>query len=97
MVNSHQFYKWHSELEAGMKEDTEEKYKQYVQALAGHLEACDTILAEVDSTLGLFDQLQVGFSCPFGRRGQCGPHLFLGCSIKVTACTAMQVLGCSMS
>eukprot|EP00897_Mesotaenium_endlicherianum_P000101 jgi/Mesen1/10091/ME000074S09433 len=53
-----QFYKWHSDIEASMKLETEEKYRQYVNALTAHLRTCDQILSEVDSTLGLFTDLQ---------------------------------------
>lgn len=59
LLNSHQFYKWHSDLEAAMKSETEEKYRQYVDTLTSHVVTCDAILGQVDSTLSLFDDLQV--------------------------------------
>lgn len=59
LINSHQFYKWHSDLESAMKSETEEKFRQYVTALTLHLETCDSLLSQVDSTLSLFDDLQV--------------------------------------
>lgn len=58
LANSHQFYKWHTDLEVAMKSETEEKYRQYVNTLTGHLNTCDELLGCVDSTLGLFDDLQ---------------------------------------
>ncbi|CAI5498530.1 unnamed protein product, partial [Closterium sp. Naga37s-1] len=58
LVNSHQFYKWHSDLETAMKSETEEKYRQYVCVLETHLQTCDHILMQLDSTLAQFDELQ---------------------------------------
>ncbi|CAI6000927.1 unnamed protein product [Closterium sp. NIES-65] len=58
LVNSHQFYKWHSDLETAMKSETEEKYRQYVCVLETHLQTCDHILIQLDSTLAQFDELQ---------------------------------------
>uniref|UniRef100_A0A0D6R7B6 Conserved oligomeric Golgi complex subunit 3 n=1 Tax=Araucaria cunninghamii TaxID=56994 RepID=A0A0D6R7B6_ARACU len=58
LVNSHQFYKWFTDLESAMKSETEGKYRQYVNTLTQHLETCDQILFQVDSTLNLFDDLQ---------------------------------------
>lgn len=58
LLNSHQFYKWFTDLESAMKSETEEKYRQYVNTLTEHLKTCDRILYQVDSTLNLFDDLQ---------------------------------------
>ncbi|KAL3677978.1 hypothetical protein R1sor_020934 [Riccia sorocarpa] len=58
LLNSHQFYKWHKDLEAAMKSETEEKYRQYVNSLTGALQICDTLLGQLDSTLARFDDLQ---------------------------------------
>ncbi|KAJ7558438.1 hypothetical protein O6H91_04G039200 [Diphasiastrum complanatum] len=58
LLNSHQFYKWYSDLESSMKSETEEKYRHYENTLTGYLETCDGIFGQVDSTLGLFDDLQ---------------------------------------
>ncbi|GJP83624.1 hypothetical protein CLOP_g13752 [Closterium sp. NIES-67] len=58
LVNSHQFYKWHSDLETAMKSETEEKYRQYVCVLETHLQTCDHILMQLDGTLSQFDELQ---------------------------------------
>lgn len=56
--SQHQFYKWYTDLESAMKSETEEKYRQYVNTLTGHLETCDEILAHLDGTLARFDDLQ---------------------------------------
>ncbi|XP_024387285.1 conserved oligomeric Golgi complex subunit 3 [Physcomitrium patens] len=56
--SQHQFYKWFTDLESAMKSETEEKYRQYVNTLTGHLETCDEILAHLDGTLARFDDLQ---------------------------------------
>ncbi|GAQ88312.1 oligomeric Golgi complex component 3 [Klebsormidium nitens] len=56
--NTHQFYKWYSELESTMNFEMEEKYRRYVDTLTTHLKTCDDIMAQVDETLGLFDDLQ---------------------------------------
>ncbi|EFJ16218.1 hypothetical protein SELMODRAFT_116626 [Selaginella moellendorffii] len=54
------FYKWYSDLESAMKSETEEKYRQYVNTLTGHLNTCDGILEQqLDDTLLLFDDLQM--------------------------------------
>lgn len=58
LSSQHQFYKWHTDLESAMKSETEEKYRQYVNTLTGHLETCDEILAHLDGTLARFDDLQ---------------------------------------
>jgi hypothetical protein len=52
--NSHQFYKWHSELEAAMGRETEQKYRHYAGSLEGHLQTCDRILSQVNNNLNLF-------------------------------------------
>jgi hypothetical protein len=57
--SQHQFYKWFTDLESAMKSETEEKYRQYVNTLTGHLETCDEILEHLDGTLARFDDLQV--------------------------------------
>ncbi|PIA43266.1 hypothetical protein AQUCO_02000593v1 [Aquilegia coerulea] len=59
MVNTHQFYKWFSELESSMKSETEEKYRHYVNTLTERIETCDGILYQVDETLHLFNELQL--------------------------------------
>lgn len=58
LLNSHQFYKWFTDLESAMKSETEEKYRRYVNTLTQHLQTCDEILSQLDSTLELFDDLQ---------------------------------------
>ncbi|XP_057864087.2 conserved oligomeric Golgi complex subunit 3 isoform X1 [Cryptomeria japonica] len=58
LLNSHQFYKWFTDLESAMKSETEEKYRHYVNTLTQHLLTCDQILHQVDSTLTQFDDLQ---------------------------------------
>ncbi|KAH9290602.1 hypothetical protein KI387_034719, partial [Taxus chinensis] len=58
LLNGHQFYKWFTDLESAMKSETEEKYSQYVDTLTQHLQTCDRILHQVDSTLTQFDDLQ---------------------------------------
>eukprot|EP00976_Prorocentrum_cordatum_P090032 1187943-Prorocentrum_minimum.AAC.4 len=57
--NSHQFYKWHSELEAAMGKETEQKYLQYAESLEGHLQTCDQILAQVMPTASWIVKLQI--------------------------------------
>lgn len=59
MVNTHQFYKWFTELEASMKSETEEKYRHYVNTLTERIQTCDGILDQVDETLHLFNELQL--------------------------------------
>ncbi|KAI3667095.1 hypothetical protein L6452_42140 [Arctium lappa] len=59
LVNTNQFYKWFTELEAAMKSETEEKYQQYVSTLTERIQTCDGILQQVDETLDLFNELQM--------------------------------------
>ncbi|KAG0475949.1 hypothetical protein HPP92_012790 [Vanilla planifolia] len=58
LVNTHQFYKWFTDLESAMKSETEEKYRLYVNTLLERIQICDGILEEVDDTLNLFNELQ---------------------------------------
>ncbi|XP_021756744.1 conserved oligomeric Golgi complex subunit 3-like isoform X2 [Chenopodium quinoa] len=58
LVNTNQFYKWFTDLEAAMKSETEEKYRHYVDTLIQHIQTCDDILRQVDDTLELFNELQ---------------------------------------
>ncbi|KAJ0981003.1 hypothetical protein J5N97_009258 [Dioscorea zingiberensis] len=58
LVNTHQFYKWFTDLESAMKSETEEKYRLYVNTLVERIETCDGILQQVDDTLNLFNELQ---------------------------------------
>ncbi|XP_020593355.1 conserved oligomeric Golgi complex subunit 3 [Phalaenopsis equestris] len=58
LVNTHQFYKWFTDLESSMKSETEEKYRLYVNTLTEHIQICDGILEQVDETLNLFNELQ---------------------------------------
>ena len=55
--NTNQFHKWHSDLEAAMASEMEEKYKRYADLLNSHLSSCDSILGKVTRTLELFDLL----------------------------------------
>ncbi|KAL6519237.1 Golgi transport complex subunit 3 [Orobanche gracilis] len=59
LVNTNQFYKWFTDLEAAMKSETEEKYQHYVRTLTERIQTCDTILNQVDLTLELFNELQL--------------------------------------
>ncbi|KAL8233145.1 hypothetical protein R6Q57_002923 [Mikania cordata] len=59
LVNTNQFYKWFTDLEAAMKSETEEKYQQYVNTLTERIQTCDGILQQVDETLDLFNELQL--------------------------------------
>ncbi|KAJ0821205.1 putative oligomeric Golgi complex, subunit 3, cullin repeat-like-containing domain superfamily [Helianthus annuus] len=59
LVNTNQFYKWFTDLEAAMKSETEEKYQQYVNTLTERIQTCDGILQQVDETLDLFSELQM--------------------------------------
>uniref|UniRef100_A0A803M8V6 Conserved oligomeric Golgi complex subunit 3 n=1 Tax=Chenopodium quinoa TaxID=63459 RepID=A0A803M8V6_CHEQI len=58
LVNTNQFYKWFTDLEAAMKSETEEKYRHYVDTLIQRIQTCDDILRQVDDTLELFNELQ---------------------------------------
>lgn len=58
LQNSHQFYKWHGELEAARTAETEHKYRRYGEVLAGHLGTCGDLMGQVDATLAAFDSLQ---------------------------------------
>ncbi|KAI5674145.1 hypothetical protein M9H77_14509 [Catharanthus roseus] len=58
LVNTNQFYKWFTDLEAAMKSETEEKYQHYVNTLTERIQTCDGILYQVDETLELFNELQ---------------------------------------
>ncbi|CAI9097344.1 OLC1v1033743C1 [Oldenlandia corymbosa var. corymbosa] len=58
LVNTNQFYKWFTGLEAAMKSETEEKYQHYVSSLTEQIQTCDGILNQVDETLELFNDLQ---------------------------------------
>lgn len=58
LVNTNQFYKWFTDLEAAMKSETEEKYRHYVDSLTQRIQTCDDILRQVDDTLELFNELQ---------------------------------------
>ncbi|XP_047330170.1 conserved oligomeric Golgi complex subunit 3 isoform X2 [Impatiens glandulifera] len=59
LVNTNQFYKWFTDLEAAMKSETEEKYQHYVNNLTERIQTCDGILQKVDETLNLFSDLQL--------------------------------------
>ncbi|KAG8373876.1 hypothetical protein BUALT_Bualt11G0070900 [Buddleja alternifolia] len=65
LVNTNQFYKWFTDLEAAMKSETEEKYQHYVRTLTERIQTCDSILHQarysfiVDETLELFNELQL--------------------------------------
>eukprot|EP00268_Persea_americana_P062426 TRINITY_DN80025_c0_g1_i1.p1 TRINITY_DN80025_c0_g1~~TRINITY_DN80025_c0_g1_i1.p1 ORF type:complete len:782 (+),score=145.88 TRINITY_DN80025_c0_g1_i1:239-2584(+) len=59
LVNTHQFYKWFTELESAMKSETEEKYRHYLNTLTERIQTCDDILQQVDDTLDLFNELQL--------------------------------------
>ncbi|EIE20882.1 Sec34-domain-containing protein [Coccomyxa subellipsoidea C-169] len=58
LQNSSQFYRWHTELEAARTLETEQKYRNYADALKGHLTSCNHLLEKVDSTLQGFDTLK---------------------------------------
>ncbi|XP_068343562.1 conserved oligomeric Golgi complex subunit 3-like [Pyrus communis] len=58
LVNTNQFYKWFTDLEAALKSETEEKYRHYVDTLTERIQTCDGILGQVDETLELFNELQ---------------------------------------
>ncbi|URE08180.1 Sec34-like family [Musa troglodytarum] len=47
LVNTHQFYKWFSDLESAMKSETEEKYRLYVNTLVERVQICDEILQQL--------------------------------------------------
>ncbi|KAM7489703.1 hypothetical protein LguiB_027187 [Lonicera macranthoides] len=59
LVNTNEFYKWFTDLEAAMKSETEEKYQHYVNTLTERIQTCDGILQQVDETLDLFNELQL--------------------------------------
>ncbi|ONH97445.1 hypothetical protein PRUPE_7G190900 [Prunus persica] len=59
LVNTNQFYKWFTDLEAALKSETEEKYRHYVDTLTERIQTCDGILGQVDDTLDLFNELQL--------------------------------------
>ncbi|PSS24690.1 Conserved oligomeric Golgi complex subunit 3 like [Actinidia chinensis var. chinensis] len=59
LVNTNQFYKWFTDLEAAMKSETEEKYQHYLTSLTERIQTCDSILHQVDETLDLFNELQL--------------------------------------
>ncbi|XP_058215756.1 conserved oligomeric Golgi complex subunit 3-like isoform X4 [Rhododendron vialii] len=59
LVNTNQFYKWFTDLEAAMKSETEEKYQHYLTSLTERIQTCDGILHQVDETLDLFNLLQL--------------------------------------
>ncbi|KAM1178867.1 hypothetical protein ACFX13_018428 [Malus domestica] len=58
LVNTNQFYKWFTDLEAALKSETEEKYRHYLDTLTERIQTCDGILGQVDDTLELFNELQ---------------------------------------
>ncbi|KAM1587534.1 conserved oligomeric Golgi complex subunit 3-like isoform X2 [Malus sylvestris] len=58
LVNTNQFYKWFTDLEAALKSETEEKYRHYVDTLTERIQTCDGILGQVADTLELFNELQ---------------------------------------
>ncbi|CAN6541332.1 unnamed protein product [Malus baccata var. baccata] len=58
LVNTNQFYKWFTDLEAALKSETEEKYRHYLDTLTERIQTCDGILSQVDDTLELFNELQ---------------------------------------
>ncbi len=47
LQNSSQFYRWHTELEAARTLETEQKYRNYADALKGHLTSCNHLLEKV--------------------------------------------------
>ncbi|KAM1425837.1 hypothetical protein TB2_017762 [Malus domestica] len=58
LVNTNQFYKWFTDLEAALKSETEEKYRHYLDTLTERIQTCDGILGQVDDTLELFNEIQ---------------------------------------
>lgn len=50
LQHSSQFYRWHTELEAARTLETEQKYRNYADALKGHLTSCDDLLEKVSDT-----------------------------------------------
>ncbi|CAN6699047.1 unnamed protein product [Malus baccata var. baccata] len=46
LVNTNQFYKWFTDLEAALKSETEEKYRHYVDTLTERIQTCDGILGQ---------------------------------------------------
>lgn len=64
LQNSSQFYRWHTELEAARTLETEQKYRNYAEALKGHLTSCDHLLEKVlpaplDVTYHLVDMASI--------------------------------------
>ncbi|GFY91799.1 sec34-like family protein [Actinidia rufa] len=48
LVNTNQFYKWFTDLEAAMKSETEEKYQHYyLTSLTERIQTCDSILHQL--------------------------------------------------
>eukprot|EP01025_Chloroclados_australasicus_P038139 TRINITY_DN3909_c1_g1_i10.p1 TRINITY_DN3909_c1_g1~~TRINITY_DN3909_c1_g1_i10.p1 ORF type:complete len:390 (-),score=43.57 TRINITY_DN3909_c1_g1_i10:253-1422(-) len=57
--SAHDFYRWHSQLEAARTRETDEKYKQYADVLHDRLRTCQELLGKVEDTLDILGVLQV--------------------------------------
>ncbi|KAI7990875.1 hypothetical protein LOK49_LG12G03028 [Camellia lanceoleosa] len=72
LVNTNQFYKWFTDLEAAMKSETEEKYQHYLTSLTERIQTCDGILHQVDET----PICLMNYTCKDQQRQQ-RPKLFM--------------------
>lgn len=76
LQNSHQFYKWYSELTAVRRQQIEGEYGEYLEALDQRLEVTNSVTGRVDRSIGALSNLQTHCS------GVCG---------KVSALLLLQV------
>ena len=58
LQNSHQFYKWYSELTAVRRQQIEGEYGEYLEALGQRLEVTNSVTGRVDRSISALNRLQ---------------------------------------
>jgi conserved oligomeric Golgi complex subunit 3 len=67
LQNSHQFYKWYSELTAVRRQQIEGEYGEYLQALDQRLEVTNSVKSRVDRSISALSNLQAQCSGVCGK------------------------------
>lgn len=67
LQTSQKFYGWHAKLEAVKAREAEEKYREYADTLAGHLETCAQISGVIDDSSRVLEDVLAGHKDAVGR------------------------------
>lgn len=67
LQTSQKFYRWHAKLEAVKAREAEEKYREYADTLADHLQTCAQISGVIDDTSQVLDDVLAGHKDAVGR------------------------------